>query len=283
MRKVQPHLLARIVVEALAEDLGPGDATSEAIVPTDLQARGEIRSRNPVVAAGVDVAVRTFRALDEQVQVVEAANDGDLIPAGGSLLAVVGKARALLSAERTALNFLGRLSGIATLTRRFVEAAAPHRPAIADTRKTTPGLRLLEKCAVTAGGGVNHRLGLWDAILIKDNHIDLAGGVKAALGSARACNPAGLRIEVEVRSLVELEEALEAGADEVLLDNFPLDDLAVAVEKSRGRAVVEVSGGVTLESIPRIAALGVDRISIGALTHSAPAADLTMRIRTWKT
>lgn len=271
------HLLARVVAEALREDLGPGDVTTQAVVPAALRGTGEILARDRTIVAGIDAAAMAFRLLDPEAVLETDTADGREVRAGGRILSITGRAGALLTAERTALNFLGRLCGIATLTRRYVEAALPHHPAIADTRKTTPTLRLLEKHAVAAGGGANHRMGLWDAILIKDNHVDLAGGVRAAIERARAGAP-GMAVEIEVRDHAELEQALEAGAEAVLLDNFDHADLAGAVARARGRALIEVSGGVTLERIPALAALGVDRISIGGLTHSAPAADLTMRI-----
>jgi len=277
-----PHLLARLVAEALHEDLGPGDLTTRSIVPEGMEGAAVIRTRAPVVVAGAGIAILVFRRLDPELVVCARAEEGASLPAGASVLELRGRARALLSGERTALNLLGRLSGIATLTRRFIEAAAPHRPEISDTRKTTPTLRVVEKYAVAAAGGVNHRFGLWDAILIKDNHVDLAGGVRQAIERARA-GAEGMQVEVEVRDLRELREALQAGADAVLLDNFPPASLAEAVNLARGKAKLEVSGGVTLETIPSIAALGVDRISIGALTHSAASADLTMRITTCRT
>jgi nicotinate-nucleotide pyrophosphorylase (carboxylating) len=281
MTRVPLHLLARLVAEALQEDLGPGDVTTSSIVPGDWRAAGRIRTRGAIVVSGIDAALATFRRLDPGLRVMSAVADGSRVAPGGLLLEVEGPAAALLSGERTALNFLGRLCGIATLTRTFVDAAAPHPAAIADTRKTTPGLRLLEKRAVTAGGGTNHRFGLWDALLIKDNHVDLAGGITAAIARARQGSP-GRPVEVEVRSAAELEEALTAGVEAVLLDNFGRADLAAAVRRVAGRALVEVSGGVKAEDVREIAALGVDRISVGALTHSAPAADLTMEIERMK-
>jgi len=276
-------VLARIVDEALLEDLGPGDVTTDSIVPGETLGTAEIRARESVVAAGAEAAALVFRRLDPGV-LATGAEDGARIEPGGLVMEIKGRARALLTGERTALNLLGRLCGIATMTRRYVDAAragASRPPEIADTRKTTPGLRLLEKGAVAAGGGVNHRFGLWDAVLIKDNHVDLAGGIREAIRRAR--EGAGARpIEVEVRSLAELSEALEARAEMVLLDNFTPEALSEAAGLARGRAKIEVSGGVTLEKIPAIAALGVDRISVGALTHSVACADLTMRITTWK-
>jgi len=277
MSAVPRHLLVRAVIEALQEDLGPGDVTTIAVAEADGRARAEILSRGQVVVAGIEPASMAFRLLDPDSRILHAARDGERIEPGGSLMRIAGRAAALLSAERTALNFLSRLSGIATLTRKFVDAAAPHATAIFDTRKTAPGLRLLDKSAVVAGGGTNHRAGLWDAILIKDNHVDLAGGVGRAISLARAKWP-GAAVEVEVRSLAELDEALDAAAETVLLDNFGPPEIAAAVSRVRGRALVEVSGGVGLETVGEIAAMGVDRISVGALTHSAPAADLSMRM-----
>jgi nicotinate-nucleotide pyrophosphorylase (carboxylating) len=278
--RIPPHLISRVAAEALMEDLGPGDVTTESIVPADLRGMAEIVTREPVVASGADVAVAAFVRLDPGCRVEMAAEEGARIASGGDLLRVAGRARALLSGERTALNFLGRLCGIATYTSRFVEACNGRRIEIADTRKTTPTLRLLEKRAVAAGGGANHRMGLYDAFLIKDNHVDVAGGIANAIARARAGSPPGTPVEVEVRSLSELDEALECGAEAVLIDNMSGEQLREAVGRVRGRALVEVSGGVRLEAVPMIAALGVERISIGAITHSVPAADLTMRIKT---
>lgn len=281
MRRIPPHLIAGLVREALAEDIGPGDVTTDSCVPGDLRAEATIEARQDLAVAGIAPAIECFRQMDPALSLLHAASDGDALSRGGRLLVVAGRARALLAAERTALNFLAHLSGVATLTRRCVEAVGAHHAAVADTRKTTPTLRLLEKEAVRAGGGASHRAGLWDAVLIKDNHIDLAGGVRAAVERVRDATRGEIPIETEVRSLEELDEALAAGADAVLLDNFTPDDMRSAVERVRGRALVEISGGVRLETIPGIAALGVDRISIGALTHSAPAADLTMRMEPW--
>ncbi|HXI01633.1 MAG TPA: carboxylating nicotinate-nucleotide diphosphorylase, partial [Candidatus Saccharimonadales bacterium] len=266
MRRIPPHLIAGLVREALDEDIGPGDITTDSCVPDGLRSRATIEARQDLAVAGIAAAIECFRQLDPGLRVLHAASDGDALSRGGRLLVVTGMARALLSAERTALNFLAHLSGVATLTRRCVEAVGSHHAVVADTRKTTPALRLLEKQAVLAGGGTNHRAGLWDAVLIKDNHIDLAGGVRAAVERVREATRGEIPIETEVRSLGELDEALAARADAVLLDNFAPDDMKSAVERARGRALVEVSGGVRLETIPGIAALGVDRISIGALT-----------------
>lgn len=281
MSRVPPHLVSGLVREALAEDIGPRDVTTEAIVPEGLLARASVVARTAIVVSGIPLAVECFRQVDPGVAILESARDGDGIEAGGTLMVVGGRARSLLTAERTALNFLARLSGVATWTRRCVDATRPHAAAVSDTRKTTPTLRPIEKEAVRCGGGSNHRMGLWDAVLIKDNHSDLAGGVGPAIARAREALASGTPVQAEVRTLEELDEALASGAEAVLLDNFTLEQLREAVGRARGRAFIEVSGGVTEANLPDIAALGVDRISIGALTHSAPAADLTMRIVPW--
>ncbi|MDP3939401.1 MAG: carboxylating nicotinate-nucleotide diphosphorylase [Deltaproteobacteria bacterium] len=271
--------LDRLITEALAEDLGrpPSDATSEAIIDQDATGAAEIRAKAPIVLAGLEAARRTFRALDPGIAFVERAADGDRLGAGDLVLIVDGTLRAILAAERTALNFLQRLSGIATETARFVESVAGTRARILDTRKTTPGWRAMEKYAVRCGGGTNHRMGLHDAILIKDNHIRAAGGVAKALDRAwEACRK--LPVEVEVESISALHEALDAGAKRVLLDNMGLDALREAVAVTAGRAQLEASGGVTLETVRSVAETGVDFISVGALTHSTPAADLSLEI-----
>jgi nicotinate-nucleotide pyrophosphorylase (carboxylating) len=233
-------------------------------------------SKADCVIAGLDVAVEAFRQLDPAVQVTMSRHDGDRCGAGDEIAVVVGSAAALLGAERVALNFLQRLSGIATRTRRFVDAAGGGA-IILDTRKTTPTLRALEKYAVRAGGGTNHRAGLFDAVLIKDNHIRLAGGVRAALAKMRAARP-DLPLEIEAQSLDQVDEALEAGADVVLVDNLTADDAREAVRRAKGRAKIEISGGVTLERIPELAATGAEWVSVGALTHSAPAVDISFEI-----
>jgi nicotinate-nucleotide pyrophosphorylase (carboxylating) len=228
------------------------------------------------VLAGLDVALETFSQLDPGMTATCHRRDGDRCPVGAVIAAVDGTARALLVGERTALNFLQRLSGIATRTRQYVEAAAG-RIVVLDTRKTTPTLRALEKYAVRAGGGTNHRFGLYDAILIKDNHVRLAGGVKAAVARARSYRP-DLRIEVEAQRLEEVDDALEAGADVVLADNLSIEDIRETVRRTRGRAQVEISGGVTLDRLPELAATGAEYVSAGALTHSAPAVDISFEI-----
>ncbi len=266
---------------ALEEDLGPGDLTSRLVVPETARARGRIVAREDLVAAGIEVAREVFLQVDPDLAFCAACSDGDERSRGEVLATVEGRARSILAGERTALNFLQRLSGIATTVRRIVRAAGP-KTQIADTRKTVPGLRALDKHAVRAGGGTNHRAGLYDAVLIKDNHWRLAGGVGEAVRRARRAaetEGGGARaIEVEVGTPEEAEEALAAGAQALLLDNMEEEALARAVAAARGRAFLEVSGGVREEDIPRLAALGVDRISMGALTHSVRAADLALEV-----
>jgi nicotinate-nucleotide pyrophosphorylase (carboxylating) len=273
---LDPALYREIVRRALAEDLGWGDVTTEATVPDDLRARGVIVAKSACVLAGLDVASEAFRQLDPRATLTARRADGDACQAGETIVEIVGFAGALLTAERTALNFLQRLSGIATLTRRFVEAANG-RLAVLDTRKTTPTLRVLEKYAVRAGGGVNHRSALDDGILIKDNHIRLAGGVAEAVRKMRAAGHE-MPVEIEAQSLAQVDEAVAAGADIILLDNLSARDLREAMARARGRAKIEISGGVTLDRIREFAALGADYVSIGALTHSAPAADLSFEL-----
>jgi nicotinate-nucleotide pyrophosphorylase (carboxylating) len=271
---VDQDAIDAIVARALAEDVGEGDVTTAATVPAGARARAVIIQKAPGVVFGLDLAERTFRALDPEVTVRRLAPEGAWSE-GGPILELEGSARALLTAERTALNFLQRLSGVATLTARCVSAVAGTGARILDTRKTTPGLRALEKAAVAAGGGTNHRAGLDDAILIKENHAALAGGVAEAVSRARAASP-GLPLEVECRTAAEVDEALAAGAPRILLDNMNLAELLAAVDQAGGRAELEASGGVTLQTLGEIAATGVDFISVGALTHSAPALDLSL-------
>jgi nicotinate-nucleotide pyrophosphorylase (carboxylating) len=270
-------LFRELVRRALAEDMGWGDVTTEGTIEDGQRGHGRLLAKQDCVIAGLDVAEEAFLQLDPASVMVRHRQDGDACAAGTLVAEVTGRARALLTAERTALNFMQRLSGIATLTRRYVDAARGSSLVVLDTRKTTPTLRALEKYAVRAGGGTNHRLALDDGILIKDNHITLAGGVRAALDRMRSAGE-DMLVEVEVRTLDELQQALEAGASRVLADNMDLATLAEAVRRARGRAQVEVSGGVTLERIPEIAATGADFVSVGALTHSAPAVDLSFKI-----
>ncbi|HZU39800.1 MAG TPA: carboxylating nicotinate-nucleotide diphosphorylase [Solirubrobacteraceae bacterium] len=271
---MDPAIIEQVVDRALAEDLGAGDVTTAATVPEDARARALISQKAPGVVFGLDLAEAAFRALDAGVQVRREAPEGEWREPG-PVLSVEGSARALLSAERTALNFLARLSGVATQAARYAGAVRGTRARILDTRKTTPGLRALEKAAVAAGGATNHRAGLYDAILIKENHAALAGGVGEAVHRARAAAP-GLLLEVECRTLAEVREALDARAPRILLDNMSLPELREAVTLVDGRAELEASGGVTLESVREIAETGVDFVSVGALTHSAPALDLSL-------
>ncbi len=272
-----PFLYLKVVRRGLAEDLGrAGDLTSEAVVPRGTRARGRLVARAAGRTCGLDVALAAFRELDAAVEAEIAAPDGTDVEAGATLVTLDGDARALLAAERTALNLLGRLSGIATATRDLVRAIAPHPARIACTRKTTPGLRSLEKYAVRVGGGTNHRFGLDDAVLIKNNHLALVGSLREAVRRARQSVGHLVAIEVEVDDLGALEEALAAGADAVLLDNMDPPTLAEAVRRARGRAVTEASGGIRPDNVAAMAATGVEVISVGWLTHSAPALDVAL-------
>ena len=271
--------VSRLIDLALEEDLGRGDCTTAALMPAPARAAAHLVARQKLVLAGLEVADAVFQRLDPQVGIRGTARDGDEVTAGTIGRTYSGAAAALLSAERTALNFVQRLSGTATLTRAFVEAAAGSRLRITDTRKTTPGFRLLEKYAVRMGGGSNHRFDLGSGVLIKDNHLVVTGSIGEAVRRARGHVPHGLKIEVEVDTLAQLEDALAANADIVLLDNFTLAEVEKAVARVRGltpRPLLEVSGGVTLARIPELARVGVDLVSVGALTHSAPAADLAL-------
>ena len=265
-----PRLLVeRAVAAALDEDLSTaGDITTDAIIPADATATAAIVAREAGVVAGLDLAEAAFKALDPDIRFTRIVADGGGVAAGGKIATVSGKTRAILSAERTALNFLGRLSGIATLTASYVKAVEGTGARIACTRKTTPGLRALEKYAVRAGGGVNHRFGLYDAVLVKDNHIAASGGIAGALARLKSRAGHSVRIEVEVDTLDQLAEALKFPIDAVLLDNMDAATLREAVKLVAGRVVTEASGGVTLENVREIASTGVDVISAGALTHS---------------
>lgn len=267
-----------IVTLALAEDLGAGDVTSEATVPAEALCDAVILAKAPGVVAGLDVIDAVFRAVDPEVRVTHVARDGATIDPPLELATLSGPARAVLTGERTALNLLGRLCGVATLTRSYVDAVAGTGARILDTRKTLPGLRALEKYAVACGGGVNHRMGLYDAILIKDNHVRIAGGVGPAIAHARAAHPE-LELTVEVETLDQLDDALAAGADRIMLDNMDLDTLRTAARRIDGRAEVEASGGITLSTVRDVALTGVDVISIGAITHSAPWLDVSLEIQ----
>ena len=275
--------LHQVVAAALAEDLGESnvDVTTSSVIDADLLGEAVVVARKPGVLSGGDAAARVFEMIRPPSQYVALVADGKRLEAGSEVARITGSLSSILIGERTALNFLQRLSGIATLTRRYADALAPFpRVTLLDTRKTTPGLRALERAAVRAGGGHNHRAGLWDAILIKDNHVAAAGSVGEAIRRARN---AAMPVEVEVDTLEQLAEALDAGAEIVLLDNMPAEMMRKAVEITAGRAQLEASGGITLEGAVSAAQAGVDRISVGALTHSAPALDLSLEVkRTWR-
>lgn len=270
-----PHV-DRLIRTALEEDIGPGDVTSAATVAPGTLARAELVAKEDFLLAGIGVARRVFELLDEQVAFECLVEDGLAVKRGEVLAWLKGDAASLLQGERVALNLLQRLSGVATLTARFVKETAGTGATIVDTRKTTPGLRTLEKYAVRVGGGGNHRMALYDGVLIKENHVAAAGGITTAVTRARQHAPHTLKIEVEVRNLQEVTEALEAGADILLLDNMDLVQLRAAVELVGGRALTEASGGVNLDTVRAIAETGVDLISVGALTHSYRSVDITM-------
>lgn len=267
-----------VVERALAEDIGTGDVTSLSVLPSGLQLTGQILSKEEGVIAGLEVAAAAFRLADANVKMTPRTVDGQAIGAGQVVAEVTGPAVGILSGERVALNFLQRMSGIATMTRQYVRAVAGTKAVILDTRKTAPGLRVLDKLAVRLGGGQNHRLGLFDMVLIKDNHIAAAGGIAEAVRRARAAVGERLKIEVEVTSLAQLEEAVRAGADRVMLDNMSVDEMAEAVGLAGGRVELEASGNVSLDNVADIAATGVDFISVGALTHSVRALDMSLEV-----
>ena len=281
MTRLDPGVYLDLVRRALAEDVGYGDRTTAATVPADLTARAKLQAKSRCVVAGLDVAAAVFTTLDASIRVTTTISDGRQCHPREVLATLEGPARSILTAERTALNFLQHLSGVATLTRRFVDAAAG-RITVLDTRKTTPGMRALEKYAVRCGGGTNHRFGLYDAVLIKDNHIRMAGGIAEAVSRVRRSMAGGFHapvpVEVEAQSLREVEEALAAGADTIMLDNLSMEKMREAVSRIAGRARIEISGGVTLESLPMLASIGADVVSVGALTHSAPAADISLEM-----
>lgn len=270
------YVVRNIVQRALAEDLGTGDVTAEAVIPAELQAEARVVAREPGVLAGVPVALEVFRQADPTLSIRQEADDGQTLAAGMPVLHLQGRARGILGGERVALNFLQRMSGIASATARLVRLVEGTGARIVDTRKTAPGLRLLDKYAVRQGGGANHRFGLYDAVLIKDNHVAAVGGVAQAVRLARARAGHTVKVEVEVDTLEQLEEALRAGADLVLLDNMPPATLREAVRRTAGRAVLEASGGITEATIRAVAETGVQLISVGALTHSVKALDLAL-------
>jgi nicotinate-nucleotide pyrophosphorylase (carboxylating) len=269
-----PFEILATIRTALAEDIGSGDATTNSTIPAEATMSGQIIAKQDGVIAGLDVAQAVYQMVDAQLNFQPQVDEGARVANRQVLALVSGRTRSLLTAERTALNFLGRISGIATLTRSFVEAVAGTKAIILDTRKTAPGLRLVDKLAVKRGGGQNHRIGLYDMVLIKDNHIDYAGSITLAVQRARAGAP-GLAIEVEARTLDDVREALTIGVERILLDNMTPKSMAEAVHLTAGRAKLEASGNVTLETVRRIAETGVDFISVGALTHSAKVFDVS--------
>ena len=270
--------VGRLIALALEEDVGPGDRTAEACVPPSAHGSALIFAKEPLIVSGTSAAARVFRALDPGCELEALAGESDAASPGEGILRVRGSLRAILTGERTALNLLMRLCGVATLTGRYAQALAGTKTRLLDTRKTTPGMRELEKAAVRAGGGFNHRGALFDGILVKDNHAAAAGGIGEAVRRARAQAHPLLKVEAEVSTPQQIEEALEAGADMLLLDNLDDDELRKAVQQVRGRVPVEASGGMTLDRLSRVAATGVDYVSVGALTHSAPAVDLSLMV-----
>ena len=274
------HQVRQLIQAAIEEDVGRGDVTTEATIAEHVMSRARLIAKEEIILAGMDVFGEVYAALDSAVNIKPSSKDGDLVSAGTVIAALEGRARSLLAGERVALNFLQRLSGIATLTRRYVDAVRGYAVEIIDTRKTTPGWRLLEKYAVRVGGGKNHRHDLGDGVLIKDNHIVAAGGIRQAVEMARKYSHHLLKIEVEVEALEQVEEALQAGAEVIMFDNLSPTMLAEGVKMIGGRAIIEASGGISLESVVNVARTGVDLISVGRLTHSAPSADIHVEFDT---
>lgn len=273
------HHIDELIDIALKEDIGLGDITTENLISADLQGAATIVAKEELTICGFDVARKVFERLDPQINFTPYFSDGDVVLKGQKVLKIEGRMTALLMGERTALNFMQRLSGISTLTRSYVKLVKNSKVRLVDTRKTTPGLRSLEKYAVRMGGGSNHRTGLFDGVLIKDNHIAACGGIKNALNQIRSKISHLIKIEIETESLDDVKEALAAGADVIMLDNMSLEQIEEAVKIINGRALVEVSGGVTAARLSKLAVTGVDLISVGALTHSAKAVDLSMKIQ----
>jgi nicotinate-nucleotide pyrophosphorylase (carboxylating) len=275
---IHSHSIRKIIQSALEEDISKGDITTAAVLTGDETGKATAFAKIELVAAGIDVFRETFLVLDSRIQFIGCCKDGQVVQKGGSLAEISGNLGSILTAERVALNFLQRMCGIATLTREYVDAIKGTRARILDTRKTAPGLRCLDKYAVTIGGGMNHRFGLYDGILIKDNHIAAAGGISQALARVRGRFPHTLKVEVEVKNLSELEEALASGADTIMLDNMTVGDMKKAVDIINRRVPLEASGNVSLANVRQIAETGVDFISVGALTHSVPASDISLKI-----
>jgi len=275
---VKLESLRETLKKLLAEDVGPYDITTSILIPENHKSRALIRAKDNFVLAGIPFAEEIFRIKDPDVEFKERKKDGEVVRAGDIIIELKGKTASLLTSERVALNMLQRLSGIATLTKAFVEEAKGFPVKIVDTRKTTPGLRFFEKYAVRVSGGFNHRFGLFDGILIKDNHLQAVGGIKNAIKKAKEGSTHLLKIEVEVKNLKELEEALKSGADAIMLDNMSVKDMVSAVKLTKGRAILEASGNINLKNVRSVAETGVDIISIGALTHSAVAVDISMEL-----
>ncbi len=271
-------LIDKIVEQALLEDIGTGDITSESIVPYDLKAKGIIKTSEEGVVAGLDIIYLVFKKLDPEICFQSKIKDGKNILPGEVLAKISGSSRTILKGERVALNFLQRMSGIATITSKFCQQVKDFPVRIVDTRKTTPGLRILEKYAVHMGGGHNHRFGLYDAVLIKDNHREVAGGIKSAVNSVQKQISHTVKIEVEVENLSQLQEALKVQVDIIMLDNMDLETMKEAVKMVKGKTLIEASGEITLEKVRKIAQIGVDLISVGALTHSVKSLDISMEI-----
>lgn len=271
-------LIDKIIEQALLEDIGTGDITTESIIPSNLKAKGIIKTSEEGVVAGLDIVFLVFKKLDSEICFQSKIKDGNKILPGEILGEITGPARTILKGERVALNFLQRMSGIATITSKFCQQVKDFPVRIFDTRKTTPGLRILEKYAVRMGGGHNHRFGLYDAVLIKDNHIVVAGGIKSAVNSVRKQISHTVKIEVEVENLSQFQEALKVQVNIIMLDNMDLETMKEAVKLVKGKALIEASGGITLEKVKEIAQTGVDLISVGALTHSVKALDISMEI-----
>ncbi len=279
MNKNSHPVPSDLIAMALTEDIGSGDKTTELLIDQKQPGRAVIIARQDLVCCGLDVVEQVFARINADVSVHRRADEGESVSSGSSMAELQGPFHALLTGERVALNFLQRLSGIATLTRTYADAISHTKTTLLDTRKTTPGWRTLEKTAVRCGGGANHRMGLFDAILIKENHVAACGGIKPALEKTRVGRDPNLKIEIEVRSIDEFNQAVECGPDMILLDNMSCDDMRRVVDLNKGSILLEASGNVSRETIAEIAATGVNYISVGALTHSAPAADVSMLIK----
>lgn len=271
-------LIEKIVEQALLEDIGTGDITTDSVVHSNLKAKGIIKTSEDGIVAGLNIVNLVFKKLDSEIIFQEKIKDGMKVTRGKVLAEIGGSSRTILMGERVALNFLQRMSGIATITFKFCQEVKDFPVRIVDTRKTTPGLRILEKYAIRMGGGYNHRFGLYDAVLIKDNHIAVSGGIKSAVNSVRKKISHTVKIEVEVENLSQLKDALEMKVDIIMLDNMDLDTMEEAVKIAKGKALIEASGGITLEKVRKIAQTGVDLISIGSLTHSVKSLDISMEI-----